>query len=217
MVDFATLRTTMVDTQVRPSDVTKYPVIEAMLEVPRELFVPPEFKALAYAGEDIPLADRRVVLEPRTIAKMLDTIDLRPSELVLDVGCGYGYSSALAARMAQAVVALEDDPERAREAQQLLAEIGADNVAVETGPLTEGAPRHGPYDAILIEGGIEELPAPIAEQLKEGGRIAAIFMEGALGTCRLGVKVAGHIDWRYAFNATAPVLPGFESAREFAL
>ena len=217
MADYAARRTMMVDTQVRPSDVTSFPIIDAMLKIPREAFVPDDQREAAYAGENLPLAPGRVLLEPRTLAKMLEELDIGPSDLVLDIGCGLGYSSAVIAHMAEAVVAVEDNEEMAAEAQRLLAENGADNVAVMAGPLAEGAPRHGPYDVIVIEGGVEQVPEAIAAQLKEGGRIAALFMEGPLGTCKVGLKVEGRINWRYGFNAAAPVLTGFEKAREFAL
>lgn len=217
MSDYETRRITMVDTQVRPSDVTRFPIIEAMLAVPRERFVPPSLRDVAYAGRNLDLAPGRALIEPRTLAKMLESLAIEPDELVLDIAPWLGYSSAVIARLAQAVVALEDDEARIAEAEGILAEIGADNVAVVSGSLTGGAPQHGPYDVIVIEGAIEALPDAIAEQLKEGGRIGAIFMEGALGVCRVGYKAHGAITWRFAFNASAPVLPGFEAAHEFVL
>lgn len=217
MADYARRRTTMVDTQVRPSDVTKFPIIEAMLTVPRELFVPNDRREAAYVGENVDLGQGRVVLDPRTLAKMLEAIDLQPDELVLDIGPGYGYSSALAAHLAEAVVALEEVPDFAREAERALAEAGADNTVVVEGPLTEGAAKHGPYDAILVGGAVEHLPETITDQLKDGGRIVAIFQEGALGVVRVGYRIDGQITWRFAFNAGAPVLPGFEARRAFVL
>ncbi|MBN9885834.1 protein-L-isoaspartate O-methyltransferase family protein [Salipiger abyssi] len=216
MTDFATRRRMMVDTQVRPSDVTKFPIIEAMLKIPREAFVPDGRQEAAYAGRNVPLADGRVVLEPRTLAKMLDALNLDNDDLVLDIGAGMGYSSAVIARIAEAVVAVEEDETLAEEAQGLLSEH-SDNVILHTGALVDGAAEHGPYDAIVIEGGVEELPATLTEQLKDGGRIACLFMEGALGTVRIGWKVDGAITWRFAFNATAPVLPGFKKQVAFAL
>lgn len=217
MPDFAASRTMMVDTQVRPNDVTKYPVIEAMLTVPREDFVPDSRRSVAYSGENLDLGRGRVVLEPRTLAKMVDSLDLRPGDLVLDVGCGYGYSSAVIARMTQGVVALEQDKDMAREAESRLSAAGVDNAAALQGPLVEGWPGQAPYDAILIGGAIEVLPDAIAEQLKEGGHIAALFHEGRLGVARIGTKIGGRINWRYAFNAYAPLLPGFAATREFVL
>lgn len=217
MADFAQRRTTMVDTQVRPSDVTSFRILDAMLSVPRELFVPSEQMDAAYAGVNVPLGRRRVVLAPRTMSKLLQAADIQPDELVLDVGAGLGYSSALAARMAEAVIALEEDADLAGEAERALSEASADNVAVTNGALVDGAPRHGPYDVVLIEGAVQEIPDALVDQLKEGGRIVAIFLEDALGTARVGYKDAQGVSWRFAFNATAPVLPGFEKRREFAL
>lgn len=216
MQDFATRRTMMVDTQVRPNDVTKFPIIAAMLSIPREQFVPSQRREAAYVGENILIAPGRVMLEPRTIAKMLDVLDIVPTDLVLDVGCGLGYSSAVIARMAEAVVALEEEG-LAEQAEAALAAQGCDNVAVVSGKLTDGAAKHGPYDVIIIEGAAEVVPQTLVDQLKDGGRIACLFMEDALGVVRLGTKDDGIMTWRYAFNATAPILPGFAAEKEFAL
>lgn len=216
MSDFAARRVMMVDTQVRPSDVTKYPVIAAMLAVPREAYVPTPMREAAYVGENLPLAPQRVLLEPRTFAKMLDAMDIRADELVLDVGAGLGYSAAVIARMAEAVVAVETEP-MASEAQANLGSERVDNVAVITGELVAGSARQAPFDAIVIEGGVEVVPDTLTAQLKVGGRIAALFMVGALGVVRIGTKTADGIVWRDTFNAAAPVLPGFARVRAFAL
>ncbi|WP_347310689.1 protein-L-isoaspartate O-methyltransferase family protein [Defluviimonas sp. SAOS-178_SWC] len=217
MTDFAARRTMMVDTQVRPSDVTKFPIIDAMLGVPREDYVPGGQREAAYVGGNLDIGGGRVMLEARTLAKMLDALDIHPADLVLDVGCGLGYSTAVIARMAEAVVAVEEDAALAGQAQARLSSGGVDNAAVIEGPLAAGAAKHGPYDAIVIEGAAEQVPDAILAQLKDGGRIACLFMEGALGLCRIGHKVDGAVSWRFAFNASAPVLPGFEVRREFAL
>ncbi|NNK78100.1 MAG: protein-L-isoaspartate O-methyltransferase [Litoreibacter sp.] len=215
MIDFETSRTMMVDTQVRPSDVTKFPIIDAMLSVKREAFVPPSKREVAYMGENLDLGDGREMLEPRTLAKMLDALDLQRDEMILVIGCGLGYSSAVLACMVEAVVAVEESAEMAREAESILGEQGADNVAVIEAPLAQGDAKHGPYDVIVVEGAVEHVPDTILAQLKEGGRIAALFAEGALGECRLGYKHNGNVTWRMAFNAGAPVLPGFEAPRAF--
>jgi protein-L-isoaspartate(D-aspartate) O-methyltransferase len=217
MTDFQTRRTMMVDTQVRPSDVTKFPIIDAMLSVPREAYLPDALREAAYVGENIPLAPGRVLLEARTLAKMLDALDIQPGELVLDVGCGLGYSAAVIARMAEAVVAVEEDEAMAHEAQGLLARQGVDNAAVIAAPLAAGSAHHGPYDAIIVEGGVETVPPTLLAQLRDGGRIACLFMEGALGAVRIGHAEGGRVTWRFAFNAAAPVLPGFAAQRAFAL
>ena len=217
MTDYAARRTTMVDTQIRPSDVTKFPIIEAMLSIPREEFVPASLREAAYVGENLDLGRGRVMLEPRTLAKMLDALDVQRDELVLDLGCGLGYSAAVIARLAEAVVAVESDADLADEAQGILSREGADNVILHHGPLAEGAAQHGPYDAVVIEGAVAELPVGITDQVKEGGRIACLFMEGALGVVRVGYKLDGAISWRFAFNASAPVLAGFERQAAFSL
>lgn len=217
MADFATRRRMMVDTQVRPSDVTEFPIIESMLTIPREAFVPGEKVEAAYASEHVELWPGRNLLDARVFAKMLEALDLTNQDLVLDIGAGLGYSSAVIARIAEAVVAVERDEDQVAEAQSLLSDIHADNVILHAGALTEGASAHGPYDAIIIEGGVEVLPAAITDQLKEGGRIVCIFIENALGIVKVGHKLDGDIAWRHAFNGTAPVLQGFEKTSEFAL
>jgi len=217
MSDFATRRTMMVDTQVRPSDVTKFPIIDAMLRVPREEFVAASQREAAYMSENVDLGDGRVVLEPRTFAKLLDALCIEPTELVLDVACGYGYSSAVLACMAEAVIALEENESFAKDAQDVLSENSADNVMVHVGPLTDGAADHAPFDVIVLQGGVSYIPDGLLDQLKDGGRIAAIFMDGALGEARIGHKLDGRLTWRMSFNAGAPILPGFEKDAAFAL
>ena len=217
MTDYAARRTMMVDTQVRPSDVTKFPIINAMLSVPREAFVPSHLREAAYVGENVDLGGSRVILEPRTLAKMLDVLDIQNDELVLDIGCGLGYSSAVIAHMAEAVIAVEEDESMASEAATLLVEHGADNVIIHEGALTAGAGEHGPFDVVIIEGAVAHVPDALLDQVKEGGRIACLFMEGRLGAVRIGYKIDGEITWRFAFNAGAPVLPGFERHSAFTL
>ena len=217
MPDFANLRTVMVDTQVRPQDVTKFNIIDAMLTVAREAFLPEELRRVAYVGDNITLEGGRVMFEPRTMGKLLDALDIQPDELVLDLGCGLGYSSALLSHLAEAVVAVEELPDLASEAQTILNDQGIDNVAVIEGPLVEGSAKHGPYDVIAIQGGVETVPEIVLDQLKEGGRIAAIFMDGPLGECKIGHKSGGRVHWRMAFNAAAPQIPGFAKEAGFVL
>ncbi|WP_458792523.1 protein-L-isoaspartate O-methyltransferase family protein [Yoonia sp. MH D7] len=207
----------MVDTQVRPSDVTKFPIIEAMLSIPREDYIPVAMRETAYVGESIDLGGGRVVLEPRTFAKMLDALAIEPKHVVLDIGCGLGYSTAVLARMSEFVVAVEDDADRAAAAQTTLSEHGIDNAAVLQGPLEEGAAKSGPYDIIIVQGAVEFVPDGLLAQLRDGGRIACVFAEGALGVVRIGHKIDGIVNWRFSFNAGAPVLSGFKAKALFAL
>lgn len=218
MTDFAMRRTMMVDTQIRPSDVTKYPIIEALLSVPREMFVPTDKREVAYMGEHIDLGGNRVILDARTLAKMLDALDIQNDELVLDIGVGLGYSAAVIARMAEAVVAVEEEESLAETGQTNLVEAGADNVVMHVGPLTEGAAQHGPYDVIILEGAVAHLPEALTDQLKDGGCMAVLFGgESEQGQVRIGYKIDGRMNWRFAFDAGAPVLPGFEKHTAFVL
>jgi protein-L-isoaspartate(D-aspartate) O-methyltransferase len=217
MSEFATRRVMMVDTQVRPSDVTKFPIIDALLSVPRETYVPDDKREAAYVGENLTIGPDRVVLEARTLAKLLDALDIQPGELVLDIGCGLGYSAAVIARLAETVVAVEDDAALAADAQRLLAEEGVDNAIVVAGPLAEGSTSCAPYDVITLQGGVEMVPETLLAQLKEGGRIGAVFVDAALGTASVGYKHDGKVTWRPVFHASAPVLHGFRKARGFLL
>lgn len=215
MTDFAAAREAMVDRQVRTADVTLYPIIAAMLTVPREAYVPEALAPIAYLGEHVPLGAGRVLLDPRVFAKLLDAVKVGPEDLVLDVGCGLGYSTAVLAQMAQAVVAVEEDAALAAEAERILGRQAVDTAMVKAGPLAAGAPEHGPYDAMILEGGIEVLPDALVEQLKPGGRVAAIFVDGGNGQARLGLRSGDGIIWRRIFDATAPLLPGFERRKAF--
>lgn len=213
MNDYLPRRTMMVDTQVRPNDVTKFPIIEAMLSVPRENFVPDGRQDAAYVGENLDIGPGRVMFEPRTLAKLLDALDPQPGDKVLILGATLGYTAALVARIAGHVVAVEEDAALAVLAQERL--LGLANVTVRTGPIAAGAAKDGPFDRILIEGGVEDLPADLLAQLKEGGRIGAVFMQGALGQVRIGHRIDQKVSWRFSFNATAPVMAGFAKAQEF--
>jgi protein-L-isoaspartate(D-aspartate) O-methyltransferase len=216
MIDYQAARIAMVDGQVRPSDVTLYPIIDAMLRVPREVYVPHELRPLAYVGKHINLESGGVVLAPRILAKMLESLDIKPDELVLDIGVGLGYSSAVIARLAEAVIALEENPALAGIAETTLSEQSADNAVVHAGALVDGAAEHGPYDVIVVEGGVQVLPDSLLSQLKVGGRIAAIFIDGPSGQCRIGVRTSAGISWDAVFDATAPVLSGFAAKKTFS-
>jgi protein-L-isoaspartate(D-aspartate) O-methyltransferase len=217
VTDYTIRRRMMVDTQVRPSDVTRFPIIDAMLRIPREEFVPDALREAAYVGENLDIGQGRVMLEPRTLAKMLELADLQPNHVALDIGCGLGYSTAILASLCDFVVAVEDDTARAEEAQSILSGHGVDNAAVMAGPLVAGAPKSGPYDVIFVQGAVEHLPDALLAQLREGGRIICIFAEAALGVVRVGYKIDDVVNWRFGFNAGAPVLTGFHRPAVFAL
>ena len=214
MTDFTERRIAMVDTQVRPSDVTKFPIIDAMLKISREQFLPNNMRSIAYIGDHIFLKKNRVLLDPRIFAKMLDALELKAGELVLVIGCGNGYGVAVISQIAEAVVGIEE-PDMCLDAEECLASQEIDNAYIVEGALSQGNEKHGPYDSIFIEGGVEEIPLTIIEQLKDGGRIVALFIDGIVGKVMLGVKNGKNVNWRFEFNAMAPVLTGFEKEKEF--
>ncbi len=213
--DYARLRRRMVDCQVRPADVTDYRVLDAMLWAPRERFLPRRLHRLAYAERDVRLPGGQVVLAPRTLARMLQAAEIGSGDMVLDLGCGYGYSAALLSRLAEAVVAIETDPAIAEEATATLADLGVENCAVLSAPLTDGVPKQGPFDAILIEGGVERVPDALSDQLKDGGRLVFVRVAGTGGECLVRTRFGDAFSEVGAFDATAPLLAGFESKREF--
>jgi protein-L-isoaspartate(D-aspartate) O-methyltransferase len=207
----------MVDTQIRPADITKFPIIDAMLKVRREMFVPDQMRQTAYTDSIVYLGGDRIVLDPRSFGKMLDAVNIQGDELVLDIGSGLGYSAAVIGKVCEAVVALEEDDDMASNSETILATEGCLNVAVLQGTLSEGAAKHAPFDVIVIEGAVEEISDELVTQLADGGRIAAIFSQKSQGVLRVGYKTQGKISWRFVCNAYAPVLAGFHKTPSFSL
>jgi protein-L-isoaspartate(D-aspartate) O-methyltransferase len=221
MVDAATQRLNMVESQVLTSDVTDRRILRAMRNLPRERFVPPPMTELAYMDEAVPITppgpDRRWLLAPRVEAKLLQLADIGAEDCVLNVGCGTGYSAAILASMARSVVALESDAKLAGEARRNLAELALGNVAVVVAELTGGCPAKAPYDAIVLQGSITAAPEVLFDQLKDGGRLVAIVMEDGLGKATIWRRLGRSVDaWR-AFDATGPCLPGFAQTPMFVL
>jgi len=220
MTDFRQQRTNMVESQVRPSDITDRRIITAMLEIPREVFAP---EAIAYMDGTVPVAPRaaegpaRYLLAPRTFAKMVQLAEIEPTSVVLDVGCATGYSTAVLARLAKAVVAVEVDAALAARAARCLRQLGIENALVIEGPLTAGAPGHAPFDAILLNGAVWQVPQALLEQLRDGGRLVAVQAEGAFGRAQVWRRTATVVDAVAAFDAGAEPLPGFARKAEFSL
>jgi protein-L-isoaspartate(D-aspartate) O-methyltransferase len=219
MADFSIARRTMVDTQVRTSDVTDLRLVAAMLDLPRERFVPQDKMAIAYLDFDIPVTELvqpvRRLLKPMVIAKLIQAADVGVTDCVLDIGCATGYSSALLGRLAGSVIALEEDASLAQIAGKTLTALGAANVTVATGPLTAGWPAGGPYDVIILEGATEVVPVGLRGQLKDGGRLVCVLGRGPAGKAMLFRSLEGELSGRTIFDAAAPVLPGFTQTPEF--
>jgi protein-L-isoaspartate(D-aspartate) O-methyltransferase len=215
MFDTVKARRMMVDCQVRTADVTDLDLIDAMLALPRERFVPEALAEQAYLDGDIAIGNGRVLLKPMVLAKLIQAMRVRNTDHVLDVGCGTGYSSAVLARLAGSVVALEEDQALALKARDALAATDGTPVVIETGPLTAGWPDLGPYDLILLNGATEVLPEALGRQLKPTGRLACIFGRVPAGKAMIYRRVEGHLVGRPIFDAAAPVLPGFVAPPAF--
>ncbi len=220
MADVALQRKNMVESQVRPNDVTDRRIINAMLNVPREAFLPTALKPIAYIDETLPLvkaadgAPARGLMAPRVFAKLIQLAEVSESDIVLDVGGLTGYSAAVIARLAQTVVVLESDPALAETATKALEDLGVDNAAVVTGDLEVGYPSEGPYDAIIVEGTVDAMPPGLLDQLKDGGRLVAIE-SGIPSEGVIWRRMGRTFDRRIAFEAAAPIVPGFQKNREF--
>jgi protein-L-isoaspartate(D-aspartate) O-methyltransferase len=213
MIDFAAARQNMIDCQVRTQDVTDLRIIDALLQVPRERFVPADKQGLAYLDYEVPLGEgpkARALLKPAVLAKLIQAAGVRSTDRVLDIAGGSGYSAALWARLAGEVVALEDDAPLAKQTQKNL----SDNVTVATGTLTTGWAAAAPYDIILINGACEVVPKVLFDQLKDGGRLLCVM--GAMpGKATLYLRGGSEISDRALFDASAPILPGFVRERAF--
>jgi len=215
-MDFSVARHNMVENQIRTNRVTDVRLLAALDRVPREAFVPEAFKSVAYRDDNVEIGSGRRLLEAMVFARMVQEARIQPNEVVLDVGCGTGYSAAILASLASTVVALESDKALAARAQALLAELGVDNAAVVEGPLPEGDKPHGPYDVIMVEGAVAESPETLLAQLADRGRLLAISRRpGALGEAALTLRVGSSFSTRTLFEASAPILPGFARRARF--
>lgn len=216
-MDMAKARKHMVDSQVRPNDVTDSILIKAMGDTPRELFVPANKKHLAYVEKDVPLFDGRWLLKARDFSKLLDAAKIRSDDLVLEIGAGFGYGCAIMSAMGSVIVGLEESEEATAHASSVCSELGIDNVAFVESPLAEGYTAQGPYDVIVVAGGIEVLPEKIFEQLSdEGGRLVAILIRDGVGHATLFTKHQGIVGERPLFEChPAGVLPGFNHSVGF--
>lgn len=209
MMDFALARQKMVDGQVRPNKVTDPRIIAAMRELPRERFVPPALAPLACVDEDVPLGNGRFLMEPMVIARLIQLLELRDGNRVLVVGAGAGYGAAVCARCDARVVALENDPDLLALGRAVLPDVAPGVVVVE-GALAEGWAAAAPYDAVLVEGAMPEVPAALTAQLADGGRLAVVIRDrGPVSRATLVRKVGGSVSLLPQFDAATPLLPEF--------
>lgn len=216
MADFAQARQNMVDCQLRTNKLVHPALISRFEEIPRERFVDESVQSIAYVDEDITVGKGRYLLEPMVLARILQELSIDPGDIVLDVGCGTGYSSAILSGLAATVVGLECEAELAARANDLLTDLAADNAVVVEGVLAEGYATQGPYDVILVGGAVAVIPPALIDQLAEGGRLAAVVDDGSgPGKAVLVIKQNGNVSQRVLFDASVPRLPGFEPQEGF--
>jgi protein-L-isoaspartate(D-aspartate) O-methyltransferase len=215
MQDKTASRTNMVNCQILTNNVTDKRVSEALLAVAREDFVPRSHQGVAYVDEDLPLGNGRYLIEPMAFAKLLQALELSDDDIVLDIACAGGYSTAVLARLAATVVGLEDNEDIAAATNQRLTDLGVDNAVVVCGPLKEGYEAQAPYDAIFVNGAVEVSVEGVTSQLAEGGRMIVVERDGPVGVAVIYHKIDGRISRLEAFDVQLPVLPGFERSVGF--
>jgi len=212
---FEEMRGAMVDSQLRVNGVNEPRIVAAMAAVPRERFVPRDRALVAYVDEDVPVAPGRALMNPMSLGRLLVETRIAADERVLIVGAGTGYSAAVIARLAGSVVALEEDAALAATARQLLPSVDADAVEVVEGPLAGGWASGAPYDVVFIDGAYEELPGAILAQVRDGGRIAGVIVDGGVPRGRVGVVASGAFGGVPFGDIGAPLLPGFRKPQAF--
>jgi protein-L-isoaspartate(D-aspartate) O-methyltransferase len=217
-ISYETARKTMVDCQLRPSKVTDRLILDAFMTIPREYFVGKQQRALAYVDEDLPLPGGRCLMEPMVLARLLQALHIQSDDNLLIVGAGCGYGTAVTAKLAGSVIAIETRANLVEKAQDVLVSIGIDNAVIVKSRLVDGYPDEGPYNRILIEGGVETVPDNLLKQLTPKGRLAAIYR-------KLGHPVGVASLWRRSgndfirtplFDARVPNLDEFNSKAEFS-
>ena len=214
-MDYEAARRNMVESQIRTNKVTHAGLLAALSSIPRERFLPAERAFAAYVDDDIPLAPGRFLMEPMVFARLVQLAEPKAADRVLLVGSGAGYGAAVLARLAASVVALESDAALAARAKEQLAQLAIGNVAPVTGPLAQGWPRNAPYDLILVEGAVEEIPQALFDQLASGGRLVAVMLKEGMGQATIFIERDKTISHRPYFDAAVPPLAEFRRQRGF--
>ena len=215
MFDFTKARDHMVESQIRTSDVTEPAILKAFRTTPREKFVPKAKSALAYGDSHIKMDEGRLMLRPRDFAKLIDAAEIRSSDIILDIACGRGYSTAIMAKLADTVVGLETTDEAVDKATDLLNDADISNAAIVKGDLKSGASEHGPFNVIFVNGAVTDVPKSWISQLANRGRLVCIVQNGPMGRGTVFTKSGEQVGERVVFDASAPILPGFEREAAF--
>lgn len=210
---FEAMRHAMVASQLRTNAVSDARVVEAMARVPRQAFLPPEHQAIAYRDTLLPLGNGRDHNSPLATGRLLTEAAVRPGEHVLLVGAAGGYAAALLARLAGSVVALEEDPALVALARGALA--GTANVELVEGPLNAGWAQGAPYDLLVIDGAVEQVPEAVVGQLKPGGRLVSGVADRGITRLAAGRRTQGGFGMMDFTDLECAVLPGFARLRTF--
>ncbi len=215
-MDFAAARANMVDCQLRPNKVKEARLLHAFESVPRELFVPETQRSIAYVDEDLQVGSGRYLIEPMVLARLLQAAEITPEDLVLEIGGASGYGTAVLSHLGATIVSLESHKDMAATAAEAQAEVGIDNVLMVEGPLDQGYGKQAPYNVIVINGAVGEIPEGITDQLAEGGRLVTVIREDAgPGQAVLVQRRGANFSSRVLFDAATPLLPEFERTPGF--
>lgn len=224
MIDFGVQRLNMVESQVRPSDLTDRRIANAMLATPREAYLPETLHGVAYSDGELRLelakdkpieTGARGVLSPRTVSQMIQALNLEAEDIVLLIGAGSGYEAALLAQIAQTVVSVESEAGLAEHAETVLQEQGVGNAVVVQGALSDGVAGEGPFDAIMINGGVDAVGDGLLDQLKDGGRLVAIRREAGVTRLTRWQRIGERFSISAQAAAAADILPEFAAEAAF--
>jgi len=214
-MDYEAARRNMVDSQIRTNKVTHPGLLAALSSVPRERFLPADRAFAAYLDDDIPLAPGRFLMEPMVFARLVQLAEPKPEDRALVIGSGLGYGAAVLAHLVASIVALESDAGLAARGKDQLAQLAIHNVVQVTGPLAQGWAGSAPYDLILIEGSVEEIPQALFGQMADGGRLVAVVATGGVGRATLFMERQKVISHRPYFDAAVPALAEFRRQQGF--
>ena len=215
-MNFEAAREIMVDSQIRPNDVSDPEIVHAFLHTPREAFVPATRKPVAYSELEIETSEGRALWTPRDTGKLLKKAEIQPTDIVLVIGAGAGYETALISHLAETVIALEESPELVEAMSERFAALGFDRAVAVEGKLEDGLPDQGPFDVIYVCGMVETIPEAWMKQLSEGGRLAVVELnQDGVGRGRVYTRAGDSVSARYGFDAFPPKFAQFDRKKAF--
>ena len=215
-MNFEDAREIMVDSQIRPNDVSEPEIVHAFLCTPREAFVPATRKPVAYSELEIETSEGRALWTPRDTAKLVKLADIKPTDIVLVIGAGAGYETALISHLSETVIALEETAEAVDAMSERFAALGFDRAVAVEGKLADGLQEQGPFDVIFVCGMVETIPDAWTAQLAEGGRLALVQLDAdGVGRGRACTRAGVTVSARYGFDAFPPKFAQFDRKKAF--